>query len=65
MTGERIADNPDEESVREGEGDSGEAVLVWNGMVDTIHRIPCDDAPATTSTRPAEAPEPVTTRPPA
>ena len=63
MTGERIADTPDEESVCEGEGDSGEAVLVWNGMVASIHRIPLPDAPATTPTRPAEAAEPVRPRP--
>lgn len=65
MTGERIADTPDEKSVREGEADSGEAVLVWNGMVASIHPIPWPDAPATTPTRPAEAAEPVRARAPA
>ena len=43
--------------------DSADDVLVWNGMVASIHRIPCDDAPATTPTRPAEATEPIRNAP--
>ena len=65
MNGGRIAGAPNEKSVDAGEEDSAEEVLVWNGMVESIHRIPCDDAPASTSTRPAEATQPIPTRPPA
>ena len=66
MTSERIAGTAEEEQpTREGDDGSGEAVLVWNGRVATIHRVPCSDAAAATPTSAAEATKPVRTRAPA
>ena len=64
MTGQGLLTET-EQPAADDDLDSAAGVLVWNGVVASIHRLPCDDAPATTPTRPAEAPEPVATRPPA
>jgi hypothetical protein len=65
VTGEGSGDSPEHQPVREGDDDSGEAMLVWNGMVARIHRLPCSDAPAQTPTRAAEAAQQVRARAPA
>ncbi len=62
MTG-RVPGADSEQEAADDELDSAAGVLVWNGMVASIHRLPCSDASAKTPTRPAEATEPVSTRP--
>ena len=66
MTGELIVGTAEEEQpARGGDEGSADAVLVWNGLVASIHRVPCSDAPAATPTSSAEATKPVRARAPA
>ena len=59
MTGRPVAGAEEGRPVRA----SDEGVLVWNGMVVHVHRLPCPDASAQATTRPAEASEPIRARP--
>ncbi len=51
-----------EQQAADGQPHSADGVLVWNGMVASIHPVPCSDAQSTAPGRAAETTEPIPAR---